>query len=173
MDNYTDILNDIADKECESALAVGIVTALAVVVLWTAILINFKKEKIQHPRLYASDIEKKDRVKAVLTSVVISTICIVLCALISRDTVNMISDINKDISENSYVTYTGRYCISTVVRSKGQLYDKWKTVDLDNGKFVLLYMDNFKEYLQLDEGCYNGKIVYGVNSLIVVEIDNQ
>lgn len=65
MQNYIDVLNAVADKERGSVIVVSIVSVLLIAVIWTAILINFRKEKIKYPRLYASDSEKKDRRKAV------------------------------------------------------------------------------------------------------------
>ena len=173
MQNYIDVLNAVADKERGTVIVISVVAILLIAVIWTAILITFKKEKIKYAKLYASNSEKKDRRKAVWASVAISVICIGLSVLLNLDTVNLISDIKRDISESSYITYTGEYYISTVVRSKQRLYDQWVTVDLDNGEYVFLYMDGFKEYLQTEEGRYNGKLVYAENSLIVVEIDNH
>ena len=106
MQNYIDVLNAVAAQETGKIIVVSIVTILLIAVIWTAILITFKQEKIKYPKLYASDSEKKDRRKAVWASVGISVICIGLSVLLNLDTVNLISDIKKDISESSYTLRT-------------------------------------------------------------------
>ena len=87
------------------------------------------------------------------------------------DVRNTISDINKDIEENAYVTYVGDYYINSVISvRRNQLYDRWLTVDLDNYDYAYIYVNSFFNALSMEEGEFKGKVVYGKNSLIIVDM---
>ena len=51
------------------------------------------------------------------------------------------------------------------------LYDRWLTVNLDNGEFVFLYMNDFLDWVVTEEGDGSGIVIYGENSRIVVSIE--
>lgn len=100
-------------------------------------------------------------------------ICIGLGVFFSFDAAETISDINRDIAENAYVTYVGGYYIdSDSYSSRYTLYDKWLSVDFDNEDYAFIYMNSFFKRISTDEGRFEGKVVYGKNSLIVVDIES-
>ena len=51
------------------------------------------------------------------------------------------------------------------------LYDRWLTVNLDNGEFVFLYMNDFLDWVVTEEGDGSGIVIYGESSRIVVSIE--
>ena len=80
-----------------------------------------------------------------------------------------ISKINLDIDNNSYETYTGDYYIYTSENVALNNCEFW----LDNG-LTVYKKDNgvFKNLTTLNME-YHGTVIYGKNSLIIVDVVNQ
>ena len=171
MQNYTDILNAVAEEETVKVIITNICLLGIVIFIWIFNYFYCKRHKGKNPKLYASEKQKSDRRKAVFAIAVVSAVCVVIGVIGSLGNIDTVSEINKDVSEQSYVTYNGEYRVMRGSESENELYNKWASVYLKSGEAVLIHIDSFEEYLLLEDGRYNGRIVYGENSGIVVEIE--
>lgn len=172
MVKYKEVLEEVAKKEMFSAIFWIIVFFIIIGSIWAMNYFYFKKIKKKYPKKYNSEKQVKVRRQCVWGSIALSTICLGLGALLYFIAANTVSDINKDIAENSYITYTGGYYISGhSYYTKYTLYDGWLSVDFDNNDYAYIYIDGFFERISTEEGSFEGKVVYGKNSLIVVDVE--
>ena len=173
MEKYNEVLEKVAEKELHFSFFLVVVLFLIIGIIWISNHLYFKKMKNRTPKKYNSNKQIKIRRQSIYASIILSVICIVLGAFLSFDAIDTISDINRDIKDNAYVTYVGGYYVDgDLYRSRHTMYDKWLTVDFDNGDYAFIYMNSFFERISTEEGRFEGKIVYGKNSLIVVDIEN-
>lgn len=164
--NYTDILKETAHKEIFSiaiiAVVVLVITALVCVSLG---IVNSRIKKSKTTFIQKS--LRKNTQKGILGLILLVLLTVSILISCSFDTVKRIRNIYKDIDEESYVTYSGDYYISCSAANPPAptIID----VDLDNGETLYLYANMFEWVTTLD-GEYTGKVIYGKNSQIVVDI---
>jgi len=172
MEKYAEILKEVKNSEITST-AISIIVVLAVIsVIWVSGFVYFKRQKKKRPKKYGTAKQIRLRRQSLWAGIALTAIAVGFGAFLLFDTASLVSDINKDVSNGSYLTYEGG---CTVRRDSRFLhfvrYDRWYQVELDNGHFALLYMDSFAEWASTDVGPFEGKVVYGKNSLIVVDVD--
>ena len=173
MEKYNEVLEKVAEKELYFSIFWVVVLFLIIVIIWVCNYLYFKKMKNRHPKKYNSNKQIKIRRQSIYASIILSVICVGLGAFLSFDATDTISDVKRDIEENAYVTYVGGYYIdSDLYPSRHSLYDKWLSVDFDNDDYAFIYMNSFFEWISTEEGQFEGKVVYGKNSLIVVDIES-
>lgn len=173
MEKYNEALEKVAEKELYFSIFWVVVLFLIIGFIWVSNYLYFKKMKNRHPKRYNSNKQIKIRRQSIYASILLSVICVGLGVFLSFVATDTISDINRDIEENAYVTYVGCYYInSDLYHSRHDLYDKWLSVDFDNDDYAFIYMNSFLEWISTEEGQFEGKVVYGKNSLIVVDIES-
>ena len=171
MQKYKDVLEKAARKELSTLIFVALILLLIIVAIWGSNYLYFNKMKKKHPTQFASKKQIKIRRQSIWASIALTVICVGVMMFFGFDVRNTISDINKDIEENAYVTYVGDYYINSVISGRrNQLYDRWLTVDLDNYDYAYIYVNSFFNALSMEEGEFKGKVVYGKNSLIIVDM---
>lgn len=172
MEKYKEILENIAEKEWSFVIFWVIVLFIIIGAVWIINYFHFKKAKNKFPQKYNSKKQIKVRRQGVWASICLSVICIGMGALLFFDAAKTASDIKKDIDDNSYITYTGGYYIHDAYYTKYAM-DRWLSVDFDNGDHASVYINSFFERISVEEEKNEGKVVYGKNSLIVVDIENS
>lgn len=171
MERYREVLEKIAEAELTSAVFWIVVLSIIIAVIWVCNYFFFKKTKFR--KKYSCEKQRKALRQSVWASIALSVICFGMGAISFFSAVNTISDINKDLEENTYITYAGGYYVGGDSHfSRYTLFDRWLSVDFDNGNNAFIYMDSFLEWISTEEGRFEGKVVYGKNSLIVVGIEN-
>lgn len=174
MEDFRCALEAVAQQELLSVVGWTVILTLIVVCVWFTVTTYFRKEKRKNPKRFASAKQQKLRRQSYLAAAGLSAICIVLGLIYNIGTVNTLLKIQDDLQDNTFVTYSGDYFIeSSVGVSRKTLYDRWLTVDLDNGEFVFLYMNDFLDWVATEEGDGSGMVVYGENSKIVVFIEEK
>lgn len=172
MEQYNNILREIADKETMLSVILIIILMVILVLIWGLLYHRCVRMKKRNGVYTLKQI--KLRRSYLTASIALSCICVVLGGLIIADSAVMACDINKDIEQGSYVTHTGGYRIKKdAYLSRKLLYDRWLSVEFDSGDMVSIYTDNVSEALRTQYGEFNGTIVYGKNSLIVVDITSN
>lgn len=171
MNEYQEILEKVAVKEMTVPIILSIILLILLVIVWMSSYRHFMKMKKKHINMYKSSKKVKGRKQCFWALIAISVIGVGFSTLLLLDAVDTVSAINKDINENSYMTYKGEYYINEdgyTVRY--MLYDRWVSVDFENGDWAYLYINDVFEAFGTDRGECSGKVVYGKNSLIVVDI---
>lgn len=164
MELYQETLQKVAQKEIATAIFWVVVILLVVAIVWVSNYRFFKKKGNSQKQV-------KMRRQSIWASVALTVICVGFATLLLLNAANTVFDIHQDMEENAYITYVDGYRVtSSGYHSRTTLYDQWITVDFDNGDYGFLYMDSFFEWLTTEEGLFEGTVVYGKNSLIVVEI---
>ena len=173
MEMYNEVLEKVAEKELYFSIFWVVVLFLIIVIVWVCNYLYFKKMKNRHPKKYNSNKQIKIRRQSIYASIILSVICVGLGAFLSFDATDTISDVKRDIEEGAYVAYVGGYYVDSDSYSLGHsLYDRWLSVDFDNDDYAFIYMNSFFEWISTEEGQFEGKVVYGKNSLIVVDIES-
>ena len=164
MEKYIAVLERVAQKEL--LITIFAVTALLVVIVlvWVSNYFYFKKTKKKFPEKHNLPKQIKIRRQSILASAVLSALCVGFIAFFIFDYTGTVSDIKKDVKDSAYVTYVGDYDVF-VVRSA---VNRFVPVYFDGG-YAYMYMQNLSDKLSVETGGFNGKIVYGKNSLIIVE----
>jgi hypothetical protein len=172
MEDYRSALEAVAQKEFLSMVCWTVILTLIVVFVWFTVATYFWKEKRKNPKRFASAKQQKLRRQSYLAAVGLSVISIVLGLIFNIGTVNTLLMIQDDLRDNTFVTFSGDYFIeSSVGLSRNTLYDRWLTVNLDDGELVFLYMNDILDWLATEEGDGSGIVIYGENSRIVVSIE--
>lgn len=163
MEKYKEILEEIARKETRltffGVLALVVVVALA----WISFYLWCRKKK------FKSQKQIKMRRQSMFALIALTIIAVLLGSLTSWGTAKTVSEINKDIEDNAYIEYIGDYYIYDGA-FHNRAFARYINVALENGKTVTTYNNNIFEAILGDRGQSEGKVVYGKNSLIVVDI---
>lgn len=166
--NYVEELEKVARSEWLSTLFWAAVLIILAVIIWIVNYRYFKKEFQKHnkpAKIKQTEIAYKKSKWACLCLTIIMALIGTLFTLLNVDT---ITDINKDIELNSFKVYNGGFYVEHDFNTKS--YPKMLSVYLNNGDTAIIYNRNFIEYLFEQSGEYNGRVVYGENSGIVVEM---
>ena len=169
--NYVQELEKVAKSEWASLIFWAVVLLAITVIVWIANYFYFKKQFQKHKTPARIKRTQDDYKKSKWACLALSVIIIAIGGLFSLGTISTVRDINKDIQNESFKTYNGGYFVESGLRTKA--YPRVLRVYLDNGEVVYIHNRNFIEYLKVDSGDFDGKIVYGENSLIVVEMDSR
>ena len=172
MEKYKELLEAVIRKELTVLIDLTVILALIVVFIWVWCFLYFKRMKKRNLRLYNTEKQTKARRQSVYASVALTAVCALLGTFFCFDTANIIADIKKDISLGEFITYDGRYFVDSDYMRYAP-YDRWMSVDFDNGDYAYLYMDNIFEFIKTEEGEFEGSVVYAKNSLIVVDMENK
>lgn len=172
MEKYKAVLEAVIQKEVATTINIAIALALIVGIVWFCHCFHVNKMKKKQPSKYRSEKQMKIRRKSLWASIGITSIAVCLAALTIFFEAETISNANLDMEENAYITYTGDYYVRSEYRPRKFLYDRWMSVTFEDGDYVLLYIDNFSEWLTTEEGRFHGTVVYGENSRIVVSFES-
>ncbi len=170
MDNYRDILERVIQKEVTASVIIGAVLALIVGIVWFCHCFHFHTMKIKKPKQYNSQQQTKNRRKSMWASIGMTLVCVCLAAVVAFGTVETVSDIYQDIEENAYASFTGEYYVDNGHRPRKLLYDRWLSVAFNDSDYALLYIDGLSEWITTETGWFQGTIVYGEHSGIVVSM---
>jgi hypothetical protein len=172
--NYIEELERVLRSEwIFSCFWIALLIIMAIVV-WIANYRHFKKMFQRHKSPARIKKIKEDYKKSKWACVALTAFMIGLAALFFNLNLSTIKGIKKDIENNSFETYNGGYFVEYDLRPhRKSLYPREVSVYLDYGETVYIHNRNFLEYLKVESGEFNGKIVYGENSLIVVDIDSK
>jgi hypothetical protein len=172
MEDFRSALEAVAQQELLSVVGWTVILTLIVVCVWFTVTTYFRKEKRKNPKRFESEKQQKLRRQSYLAAAGLSAICIVLGLIFNIGTVNTLLMIHDDLRDNTFVTFSGDYFIeASVGLSRNTLYDRWLTVNLDDGELVFLYMNDILDWLATEEGDGSGIVIYGENSRIVVSIE--
>lgn len=172
MEAYKGILEKTAGNELGYAILWITVLCVIIGVVWLGGCLYSKQMKKKDPKKYNSKKQEKIRRQSILASAALTVICIAFGAILYSDAANTVSEINKDIEENTYITYTGGYYVSDSTHfMKHSIFNRRLSVNFDDGGSAFLYMNRISERVSSEEGNFQGKVVYGKNSLIVVDIE--
>lgn len=174
MQQYDDILRKVSAKEITMAVILTVI--LSVLFVLTAVRSYRYYERVKKKHKSTRNAEKQMKVKKQHLAALIALICIAVGfgGFVIADAAVTACNIKKDVKQRSYVTYTGEYRVRKGVSSRhGALYNKWVSVELDNLDAVYIYIDDLPEALGAEYGQFSGTVVYGENSLIVVDIISE
>lgn len=175
MEQYkTVLLESIRNEMIDTVVyCVGLLVIIAAVLLST--YFYYKRMKTKHPSMYHSKKQVKIRRQSIWAAVALTAICVGLCAFFCLSAVWETADAKKDIAEGSYLTYTGSYYVRNLdLPGKGLLFNRcWYEVQFENGECAYQYINSFSEWLAILEGSYEGTVVYGKNSRIVVDMEGN
>ncbi len=165
----------ILEKAARQEIAVAVVWVAAllgvVALIWIGQHLAFRKQKHKAPGAYAAEKQKKLRRQSIAAATCLTVVCLGLGTVLVVGTADTVSDIRRDLEEEAYDTYCGTYHIydeSTL--SKYPLYCRWNKVDLENGAYAYLYMGSIAQWLTTDFGTFEGELVYGKHSRLLVRI---
>ena len=173
METYKEILEKVAEKEWYTMIFYLVILFLITVIVWISVYIyNIKVKKI-HTKKFKLEKQIRIRRNNIFASLLLTIICIGLGLGFYFDAADTVKDIKKDIEDESYVTYVGGYYIdSNSYRLKYTWYNKWWSVDFENSNYAFIYINSLAEWTSMKEGQNEGQVVYGKNSLIVVDLEN-
>ena len=122
---YTKVLEKVAKNEIFSTVFWMIVLLVIILVIWISNYFYYKKQMNKHPKNYSSQKQVKARPKGFLASVALSVICFAMAALLCFGTVSRVSDIQKDIEDEAFITYSGKYYVTDNVGIFDKLYSNF------------------------------------------------
>ncbi len=163
MEKYKEILEEIARKETRLTFFGVLALVVVVALTWISFYLWCRKKK------FNSQKQIKTRRQSTFALITLTVIAVLLAGLTSWGTVKTVSEINKDIEDDAYIEYIGDYHIYDA-DFNNMAFDRYLDVSLENGESALIYMNNIFERISMDEGHFEGKVVYGKNSAIVVDI---
>ncbi|MBE6924960.1 MAG: hypothetical protein E7466_06995 [Ruminococcaceae bacterium] len=167
MDKYAHILQDALQEEASDLVFSVVLLFLIVAVAWIAMIAYAWKVKNQDSERYYSQWEIRIRRRGWLGCLGLTLLCSGLGVVFSIGRWNTIAEIRQDLIDESYIVYEGKGDIrGDTINSRYSVDDGWLTVDLDGDKYAFLDMDVFS----CSKGEFQGRLVYGENSLIVVDI---
>lgn len=173
MQQYSDILRKISTKEITASVILTTVLLVVLTLIWVNSYRYSVRMKKKHKSARNAEKQMKVRKQHLAALIALSCICIVLGSVVIAGSVVTVSEINKDIEQGSYVTYNGEYRINKRVSlRRGALYNKWISVEFDNTRAVI-YIDSVLAALGTEYGEFDGTVVYGKNSLVVVNITSD
>lgn len=172
MEQYREILEKVARQELQLVIFWSVVLIAVIGVIWTCRCLTGRKLKTLECR---TDKKRQSTNKMLQQSlwaaVALTGICLVLGTVLWSSALKVRRDIRTDLECASFDTYSGVYYIQDHSSlSKNRLYDRWTTVDFEQGDYAHLYINSPLEWIQTDYGTFEGTVVYGRNSLIVVEL---
>ena len=168
--SYIETLEKVCRSELINTLFYSIILITITIAIWIINYFYFKKKfKENNKKGYLKGLKSayKNSIKA---CIVVTLIFIAIAIVFVLLGYNSIDQINKDIEQNSFEIYNGNYYVDYDFNAKS--YPKYLDVYLENGEVISVYNKNFIEYLLTENGAHTGKVVYGKNSLIVVDMDN-
>lgn len=168
--NYSDILKKIAFKEIIPLLLVIIILFLLITVVWMVSFKSFKKNhRFQHNEL-TKKIEQKKCIIGLILITVFSIAIVLFCLF---DNMQYLHKIYKDINEESYITYEGDYYITSSAIDLNPPTATFIDVNLETNITLRLYVSLLKWFFTPTLEDNHGKIIYGENSHIIVNIKNS
>lgn len=172
MEQYRELLEKVARQDLRSAILWSLILAAVIGAIWICQYLNSRKLKAQICRSQ----KKKQKAgkmlrQSVWAAIALTGFCLILGAVLWGSTVQMRRDIQRDLEQNAYVTYSGSCQIRDgSYRSKYTLFNRWVNVDFEDGNSALLPVNSPLEWFQTEYGPWEGTVVYGDNSLIVVDM---
>ena len=127
--------------------------------------------KKEHPKQYNSEKQVKLRRQSWLAATALTVIFVAMIAFLGIRNAKQIVNIREDIEECAYITYVGDYYISPNGTPGRRSYG-WRTVSFGDAGYASLYVDYWEGWLS-DVGDFEGTVIYGEHSLIVVYIDGD
>ena len=167
--NYAEQMQSLINK---TVIDIVIILVLIIVIMGIIWLLPFLLYK-NHKKRGNSDRKSTAHFKKSLTAQVILT---VICLLFSLTTVSNFQDISnmkKDIAENSFVTYVGSYEIADTYHFSFSISELWfdlRPVTVEDNSEPL-WFDKMSDADVNIKG--TGRIVYGKNSRCAVTIQSQ
>ena len=164
---YQSILEQIASDELKSTIIITAIISVMIIVMCLCLCLYFFKCKKKSIKKYNSPKYKKRRRQSIIAAVLLSVACILLSVFLISDYAQFKSDIDKDINQKEYITYTGEFFI---LKHNG-IFNRWYSVNL-NDKFTSYYISDIYDYINtsFEIGEHNGTVVYAKNSGIVVDM---
>lgn len=175
MEQYRQILENAARSELRvtvlySVLLVAVSAAIWICWHFGSLKIKAKTESSRKKRANQSKILRQ----STWAAVALTGICLVIGGVMWGSAVAVRRNIRCDLAQDTYETYTGVYYIEDYASvSKSRLYDRWTTVEFENGGVGYLYINSPLKWLQTEYGTFEGTVVYGRNSLIVVDLQGS
>lgn len=171
---YREVLEKVVRQEYGSAIFCAVFLLICMATIWGGYY--FGKKKACKKPAFRKRVEQALKLcRQSLAASIAASVCFSVVGVLGfLSAGQMASDINADIQAESYITYHGGYHIEDN-HSFGQkgLYEKYWTVDFDNGEYAYVYMNNVVEAFTAEEGSFTGTVVYGENSRIVVDISHN
>ena len=168
MEHYQEKLEYIIRQERISGGIWLLMLSAVLVALWVCHWLYFRKKK-QHPKAYASKKQTAVRRQTRWACAALTAICIGFGAVLWWQSASTVIRIRQDIEQHAFVTYEGDFYIS-----EGRDNGRWIPVELDREDLaytsVMWRTRHIGERLTMDRGHFNGKIVYGKNSLVIVDM---
>lgn len=169
MQKYAEILSLIVQKELVELTIAIIIIFLIIAITWSSNIIYYHKKQKKNPRKFSSKKYVKERRKVFWSCVALTVILSLICALQLTGYLSTSAEIKQDIENQSYIIFNGDYSI-TDVNLLHYGFERWEKLEMEDGKYAYVYNDNIFDWLSTDEKEHKGKIVYGENSLVVVEL---
>ncbi len=169
MQNYAEILSTINQKELSELVIALIIIFLIIAFGWFYNILYYKKKKKKNPKKFKSKKYVRERCRVFVCCIALTVICASFGVLRLTEYLHTSIQIKKDIENESYVIFNGNYSI----RDAHPLlhgFERWMVIEMYDGKYAYVRMDNVFDWLLLDEKDHKGKIVYGENSLVVVDV---
>ncbi len=168
MNEYSKDLEAILRQEwLSSAIWIALLCAV-IVIIWISNYVYYKNQKKKAPHKYHDKKQIKKRCRAIWAAVALSVIAVAAGFLVCSEPLSIQPQIRKDIDESSYTMYSGHFYVDTY--SYNRVYDKWVGVELGNGEWTFIYMNDVFESILTDRGDLYGTVIYAKNSKIVVDI---
>lgn len=167
--NYSDIFKKIAFKEIIPLLLVIIILFSLITVVW---IVSFKSFKKNHRFQHNESTKKVEQKKCIMGLILITIFSIAIVLFCLFDNIQYLHKIYKDINEESYITYEGNYYITSSAIALNPPTTTFIDVNLETNLTLRLYVSLSKWFFipTLEEN--HGKIIYGANSNIIVDIQN-
>lgn len=112
MQNYADVMKTIANKELSFAIFWAVVLCIVVIFIWVICCLHWHQTKKKYLSKHKSEKLLKVHRQSFFALLVLSVICVLLGMWVYLDAAGTVTDINKDIEEETYITYSGEYYIN-------------------------------------------------------------
>lgn len=173
MEQYRQILEKVARQELEIAVLWSVVLVAVLAVVWVCCYLVFRKVKGMDCRNRKKTTSQSKLLRqSSWAALALTGILLAIGGVLWGSAVRTRWNIRQDLEQDAYVTYSGSYEILDNSVFSNRLYDRWTKVDFEQG-YAHLYINSPLEWLETDYGAYEGTLVYGRNSLIVVDMQPQ
>lgn len=172
MEQYRQLLERVARQELCIAVLWTVVLIAVMGAIWVCGYLNARRLKKEGGRSKKKGRNASKLIRQSLwAAAALTVICLVLGAVLWASALQTRWGIRLDLEQGSYVTHSGGCEIrDDGFMSKYGLYDRWIVVELEDGNGVFRYVHDPWQWMQTQYGAFEGTVVYGKNSRIVVDM---
>jgi len=171
---YAELMQGLITQTWIETVLMILIALIIMGLVWLGPVVYYKKCKPSKKKKLKKD--KKQLITNLVAQSALTLIIVILCCVMVASHFGTVSDMKKDIKENSFVTYNGEYDIErkTAFRKSAFISKLWfdvHPVDIEGTEDRLWFDITQKDLFEDWSG--KGTIVYGKHSGYIVSLEEH